>query len=228
MAQNKSINLNMLKDEIDNRKREKNQVSTEVNGVNRTMSARDGFLTGLLESFQTGRDTHSSVVVKEVVNKVAEKAGEKTPIRQAATLPPMQNQPSQPQRITEMDMSPERDEQLYYDLEKKRKQTLVESLEGFAKTPQMGTPMNNQPMNNGNGMMINEAYLTENVKNVVNNYLAENFGPIIEESIKSTILEMYAVERIKEVLHENKDLIRTVVIETIKEIQAKTKAKAQS
>jgi hypothetical protein len=61
----------------------------------------------------------------------------------------------------------------------------------------------------------------------VNNYLIENFGPVVEEAIKSTILEMYAVERIKEVLHENKDLVKTIVYDTIRELQAKSKNKAQ-
>ena len=74
--------------------------------------------------------------------------------------------------------------------------------------------------------MLNEQYLGESVKRIVNNYLIENFGPVVEEAIKSTILEMYAVERIKEVLTENKEMIKTIVIDVIKEIQAKSKAKA--
>jgi hypothetical protein len=194
------------------------------------MPARDTFLNGLLESFQTGRDTRSSVVVKEVVNKVAEKAGETAPIRQQANLP-IQNHSQQPQRISEADMSGvERDEQLFLDLQKRRSLTLAESIQDYSKIPNVGSPMNAQPTTNmGGGMMINEAYLTENVKNVVNNYLAENFGPIIEESIKSTILEMYALERIKTVLAENKDMIRGVVKEVIQEISDRNKArKAQS
>ena len=36
---------------------------------------------------------------------------------------------------------------------------------------------------------------------------------------------MYAVERIKEVLNENRDLVKSVVVETTREIQAKSKAK---
>jgi hypothetical protein len=79
-------------------------------------------------------------------------------------------------------------------------------------------PMSMQPM------MLNEAYLTENVKKIVNNYLVENFGPVVEEAIKSTILEMYAVERIKEVLTENKEMVQKIVYDTIRELQAKSKA----
>jgi hypothetical protein len=126
-------------------------------------------------------------------------------------------------------MSPERDEQLFADLEKKRKQTLAESMGQYIHAPQVGAPMANMPPQTaGAPVQLNEQYLAENVKKIVNGYLTESLGPIFEEAIKGTIIEMYAVERIKEVLHENKDLIRTVVIETIKEIQAKNKAKAQS
>jgi len=226
------VNLNLLKNEIDNRKKEKNQVSSRLGenlGGGTNLPPRDAFLNGLLESFQTGRDTHSSVLVKSVVNKVAEKNNESAPIRNVTSQPAAQFPTQSPQRIKESDMamSPERDEQLFADLANKRKMTLAESIEGFTKMPAVGAPMQNQSANYQQPMQINEAYLTENVKHIVNNYLVENFGPIVEEAIKSTILEMYAVERIKEVLHENKELIRTVVIDTIKEIQAKNKAKAQ-
>jgi len=135
--------------------------------------------------------------------------------------------PEQPRKP--IDMSPERDEQLFADLEKKRKQTLAESMSSYIEAPKVGAPMANQPPQQaGAPVQLNEQYLAENVKNIVNGYLTESLGPIFEEAIKGTIIEMYAVERIKEVLHENKDLIRTVVIETIKEIQQKNKAKAQS
>lgn len=220
----KSVNLNMLRDEIDSRKKEKNMVSSKLGeNVGSGLAPRDKFLNGLLESLHTGRETAASVLLKSVDNKVSDKKGETTklPIRDTT---PQQQVPSQ--RINENESSPERDEQLFIDLEKRRKQTLAESIDGYSKIPQMGAPMQNQ--NAGAPMQLNEAYLTENVKKIVNNYLIENFGPVVEEAIKSTIIEMYAVERIKEVLHENKDLIRTVVIDTIKEIQAKQKAKAQS
>jgi len=74
-------------------------------------------------------------------------------------------------------------------------------------------------------MNLNEGYLVENVKKIVDNYLIDNFGPVVEEAIKGTIIEMYAAERIKEVLTENKEMIRAVIIEVIKEISDKNKAK---
>ena len=225
----KTLDLNKIKDEIDSRKKERNMVSSRLGeNVGKGIAPRDEFLNGLITAYKTGRDTPSSTLIKIVENKVAAKHGEaqKHVINEA----PLQ-QPQRPVQREQVDMSPERDEQLFVDFEKKRKQTLAESIENFSKIPSVGSPMQNsvsQQYANGQPMQINEAYLTENVKNVVNNYLTENLGPIFEEAIKSTIIEMYAVERIKEVLNENREMIRTVVIETIREIQTKNKAKVQS
>jgi hypothetical protein len=229
----KNLDLNKIKDEIDSRKKERNMVSSRLGeNVGRGVAPRDEFLHGLLTSLHTGKETPSSTLIKVVENKVATKHGEiaKHNVNEA----PVQQRPAQQQYREQVDMSPERDELLFIDLEKKRKQTLAESIENFSKIPQVGAPMNNnvpQYSTNNNGLtspMLNEAYLVENVKKVVDGYLSENLAPIFEEAIKSTIIEMYAVERIKEVLTENREMIRTVVIETIREIQAKSKAKAQS
>jgi len=217
-----NINLNKLKNEIDTRKKEKNMVSGMGESVGVGVAPRDVFLNGLLESLQTGRETAASTLVKTVDNKVAAKHGE------AARLPVNEVvAPQQPRKP--IDMSPERDEQLFADLEKKRKQTLAESMSSYIGAPVVGAPMANTPQQSaGAPVQLNEQYLAENVKKIVNGYLTESLGPIFEEAIKGTIIEMYAVERIKEVLKENKDLIKSVVIETIKEIQAKNKPKVQS
>ena len=88
--------------------------------------------------------------------------------------------------------------------------------------------VSNSGGNNRGGDLIPSTTLNEGVKNVVNNYLAENFGLIVEESIKTTILDMYAVERIKDVLNEYykpmiKNTIREVFREMKKEQQEKQK-----
>ena len=228
----KNLDLNKIKDEIDNRKKERNMVSSRLGeSVGRGVAPRDEFLNGLLTSLHTGKETPSSTLIKVVENKVASKHGEVA--KHVVNENTVQQRPVQQPHREQVDMSPERDEQLFIDLEKKRKQTLAESIENFSKIPQVGSPMNNNvpQYTNNNGLaspMLNEAYLVENVKKVVDGYLAENLAPVFEEAIKSTIIEMYAVERIKEVLNENREMIRTVVIETIREIQAKSKAKAQS
>ena len=218
--------LNKLKNEIATRKNERNSI---VDGV----SPRDKFLFGLVESIETGRETQSSALVKTVDNTVAAKKKEaaRLPVNETVTAPPQQQTqyaPKRPVQLEQIDMSPERDEQLWADIERKKKQTLAESMQTYIQTPYTGAPMAQQPMQPmmpmGQQPMLNEAYLTENVKKIVNNYLVESFGPIVEEAIKSTILEMYAVERIKEVLTENKEMIQNIVYDTIRELQAKSKA----
>lgn len=223
MANNK-IDLNKLKEEIGGRKRERNMLPSKFGeSVGSNVSPRDSFLYGLIESINTGKETASTALMKTVDNQVAVKKGEnrKLPINETQYQQPQPNG-RQPQRINENDMY-ERDEQLFADLERRKNQTLAESINQY-------TGGANQMLNSNTQYptgQLNEVYFNENVKKVVNGYLSENFGPIVEEAIKSTILEMYAVERIREVLHENKDLIRTVVIDTIKEIQARNKQKAQ-
>jgi hypothetical protein len=210
------IDLNRLTSEIQTRKRERGIISEKVTGG--SLLPKDEFLNGLLTSLQTGQSTKATNLIKLVENKTAEKFGEVVR-HDVATISPTVV-PNKAHSLNEVEMSPERDEQLWADIEKRKKQTLAESIEGFNKTT--NAPMNNVPTYTG-GQPINEGYLIENVKKIVNNYLIENFGPVIDEAIKSTIIEMYAVERIKEVLQENKEIIKTVVYETIRELQAKKK-----
>jgi D-arabinose 1-dehydrogenase-like Zn-dependent alcohol dehydrogenase len=120
-------------------------------------------------------------------------------------------------------MSPEREEDLYRKFETSRKQTLAESLQGYYnETTHQQYP---QQHSQQHPPMLNEEHLMGAVKGTVDKYLTENFGLVVEEAIKSTILEMYAVERIKEVLNENRDLVKSLVYETIREIQQKNKMK---
>lgn len=226
----KNLDLNKIKDEIDTRKKEKNMVSSKLGeSVGSGVAPRDTFLNGLITSLHTGKETPSSSLIKLVENKVAAKHGEvaRHSVDEVAVATQPIPQRNIPQRET-VDMSPERDEMLFADLERKRKQTLTESMQGYMG----GNAQANQPTPKHNTtsqpMQLNEEYLVENVKKIVDNYLIENFGPIIEEAIKSTILEMYAVERIKEVLTDNREIIKTVVLDTFRELRDKNKAKQQS
>jgi len=234
----KKLDLNKLKDEIHKEKQNRNIIPSQLGEtVGHGVSPRDEFLSGLLAARETGQETPASTLIKVVENKMAEKNGsvKRHVVNETATIP---------QTTPTIDMSPDRDEQLYRDLEAKRKQTLAESISKFQNNaPAITTPptvnyggkqfLTSAPtttptVQTGVPMQINEAALVENVKNVVNGYLSENLNTVFEEAIKGTIIEMYAVERIQEVLNENRDLIKSVVVETIKEIQARSKAKAQS
>ena len=240
----KKLDLNKLKDEIHKEKQNRNIIPSQLGeNVSTSAAPRDVFLNGLISSLHSGQETPASTLIKVVENKVAEKHGmvKRHIVNETAVTPT-------PQATPIIDTSPDRDEQLYRDLEVKRKQTLAESISNFQnKAPATETPptvnyggqqfLTSAPtttstptptVQTGAPIQINEAALVENVKNVVNGYLSENLGAVFEEAIKGTIIEMYAVERIKEVLNENRDLIKSVVVETIKEIQARSKAKAQS
>jgi len=231
------LDLNKLKTEIQNEKQNRNIVPSQLGeNVGTGVRPRDEFLNGLITSLHSGRETPSSNLIKVVENKVSEKQGENIKHR-------VNEQPIKQRPIKNMNTpSPERDEQLFADLEQKRKATLAESIGNFQGKHTTGndTPSavdfngtqyltsnpnaGQQPVQNNLGQ-INEGALVESVKNTVNNYLTENLGSVFEDAIKSTIIEMYAVERIQEVLNENRDLIKSVVVETIREIRDKSKAK---
>ena len=234
----KKLDLNKLKEEIHKEKQSRNVVPSQLGeSVGTGVAPRDVFLHGLQASLKSGQENPASTLIKVVENKVADKHGEiKNHVVNEA--------PTAPTAVATPTSSPERDEQLFADLEKKRKQTLAESISNFQgnapATPPAATAnyngtqyLTSAPAGTstvaapaGASMQINEAALVENVKDVVNGYLTENLGTVFEEAIKGTIIEMYAIERIQEVLNENKDLIKSVVIETIKEIRDKSKVKA--
>jgi len=224
MAQ--KVNLDKLKNEIDSRKKERTPAGSGA-------APRDVFLHGLLESLEHGHETASSSLIKTVGNEASIKKGEKAvlPIRDSVPTP-APTPVARPQLVQE---SEERDHKLFEDMDKMRKQTLADSLNaitGNAPTAAMPSTVNygGQQMltslpagTSAGGVQINEAALTESVRLIVNNHLVENFAPVLEDAIKNTVIEMYAVERIKDVLNENTDLIEKIVYQTIRKLQNKTK-----
>lgn len=239
------LDLTKIKEEIANRKNGGNMTQSQFGEtVGHGVSPRDTFLHGLLEAYKHEKPTISSNLIKVVDNTVASKHGETqqhtTP--QPTPTAPVHTPVTGHQPVTQM--SPDREEQMHKDFEAKKSMTLADSISSFqgtAKanpaaqgthinyggtnyltTPPVGTPMNEGAVQMP--MQINEAALVESVKEMVNGHLTENLGPIFEEAIKGTIIEMYAVERIKEVLLDNKDLIREAVVDVVREIKAKSKA----
>jgi len=217
--------LNKLRTEIDSRKKERNMISSPLSeSMGANIAPRDAFLYELIRSHDTGAETSATKLIKLVENQVAIKNKEtvrhnvnETEVidRVPARIPIPSTKP--------VDMSPERDEQMFNDLQNKNKQTLAESIAPYIAG---GQKKNLNPTTGAvSPMNLNEGYLVENVKKIVDNYLIDNFGQVVEEAIKDTVIEMYAVERIKEVLRENKEMIRGVILEVIKEISDKNKAK---
>lgn len=212
------VNLSKLKEEIDSRKREKGQVPSHLGESHANGTPKDKFLNELLLSLNTGRDTASTKWIKSVDNIVSQKHDKSSKIHTSENISTKHH--TLPKSQSPVDMSPERDEEMWNKFNRNKKQTLVEEMSSFTNNHQQIQ----QPTNNHN---INEGALINSVKSVVNNYLNENFSGVVEDAIKSTILEMYASEKIREVLNENKGMIKSIVIEVIREIQEKNKTKKQ-
>jgi hypothetical protein len=70
---------------------------------------------------------------------------------------------------------------------------------------------------------INEEQMVKIINNSLVNYMNENFAPIAQEAMKNIVIEMYAIERIKKTIDENRDLIEKIVIETITKLQNRKK-----
>jgi hypothetical protein len=234
------IQLDKIKEEIKSRREQGNIVPQNLgeNVNSLSSSPRDEFLNGLMTSLKTGSQTPATNLVREVHNTVVDKKGGDT--KHTINTPTQESRPIQKSNVSRPEMSQERDEKMFSDMEKMRGRTLTESIENFSggkggnsspivdfngqqylTTPPSGAGNNNQ----GTTKQLNEGVLVESVKSIVNEHLSQNLTPIFEEAIKNTIIEMYAVEKIQEVLKENRDLIKSVVIETIKEIRDKSNKK---
>ena len=237
------IQLDKIKEEIKSRREQGNVVPEKLgeNVNSLSSSPRDEFLNGLMTSLKTGSPTPATNLVQEVHNTVVDKKGGDT--KHVTKTPIQESRPIQKSHTSKPEMSAERDEQLYKDMEKMKSQTLAESIEKFGGSGQGGNAGGNSPTvdfngqqyltsppsgagnNQGTPQQLNEGVLVESVKSIVNEHLSQNLTPIFEEAIKNTIIEMYAVEKIQEVLKENRDLIKSVVIETIREIRDKSNKK---
>lgn len=215
------IDINKLKSEIDSRKKEKLNVSErlgESNGSSRM--PKNTFLNGLLKSLDSGRETSATQRLKLVENAVAVKNGEKARFNVSKT--PIEtpiNVPSQNIQHHDVDdLSQERDYLMYENFNRKKSQTLSDSLANYSNNQQSATNENYQ-----RPQMINESYLNETVENIVNRKLSEGLESVVETAMKNVIFNIYSGEKMKETLYENSDLIKKIVYETIRELQDKKK-----
>jgi hypothetical protein len=209
------VDLKKLKEEIGVRKKEKTQVARNLGEGSGTIIPKDEFLNGLLTSLKTGKPSQSTNLIKMVENKTAEKqgapksSGAPTMSADLATHTPTAT-PTAP-----IGQSPDREALLFEELERKKRELLAG---GAVAAYQQGV---NNPQSTA---QVPQPTLNEEVvKNIIN----EQFVHIVEHAMKDAIVEIYAVERIKEVLSESEDMIRGVVLKTIRELQNKKK-KTQS
>ena len=194
----KNINLDSLKDEIKRRKTERQDIGIDTQGVG-ALPPKDKFLNGLLESLNSGRETHASKLVKMVDNKVAEKNGEKT--RHKINEELVDNSPP-------IDFENSSREQSLYDEIAKKTQQMI-SKNKYPENSALLTSNLQQPIT------LNEE--------VIKKVITDNFEHLIENALKNSIVNIFMSERIKEVINENEDIVKNVVIKTLKELYKKKK-----
>lgn len=216
----KEINLSKLKDEIHSRKQAKGSGDADVN---QGTAAKDEFLNGLVESLNSGQRSKSTELIRAVDSKASgdesqaisegssnntvgaeldKFSGNKTP--QSNTAPP-----TPPSNTGGED----RDHKLFEEYEKKKKELFGNKFNQTAPTSPQPQQQSQQPQ------QLNE----EKIYEVVNNVISEKFATVVEQAMKDSIVEIYSAARMKEVLDENKDTIRKIVIDVIKELQSKKK-----
>jgi len=219
------IDLKNLSSEISARKREKKETAVKLGESGRAAMPSDQFLNGLWHAKESGVPNAATNTLK---NKIDITEG-KTPSRQIDNLDLMQHvdntrQPIQQRPVVERQMpvteAPDRDDLLYAEFERKKRE-LYENFPTIYKNPPQ---QQQQPARTG--QVLNEEVILD-VKRDVIGYIKENFAPIVEEAMKDAIMEMYAVERIKQVINENNDIIEKIVIDTIRKIQERNKQKKQ-
>ena len=212
-----NVNLSKLREEIDAKKKEKEKISRQLGEGTPTSMPKDVFLDGLLKSVKTGQPSDSTNLIKMIEHKTAEKQGEAPGTTAPVTSSQLSTPPNvqQPAVTTPVGQSPDRELLLYEELERKKRELLaggaIAAYNQGVNAPQQTVQTQQAP--------LNEEY----VKGIIN----EQFVHIVEQAMRDTIVEIYATERIKEVLSESEDMIRGVVLKTIRELQNKKK-KTQS
>lgn len=205
----KTVALDNVRKEIENRKRKKQNVAHNLGEKSSTndLLPKDSFLNELYNSLETGRITNSTERIKMVENKMSNNLGEKP--NHVIVNDDVEVKNPIPKRIpkpVDNGGEIERTSLLYEELERKQKELLSKQYNNT----------NPQQLNtNPETLHLNE----EHVKQIV----TENLTHIVEHAMKNTIVEIYAAERMKDILNENKDVIREVVIDTIRELQKKKK-----
>lgn len=243
----KGFDISKVKQEIDKRKTQKTE-RAKILGENTSVPVSgNAFLKELKYSRENGVKTGASVKVAAVAKVADAKVNGKQVNSQVVTqellehAKPSQNR--QPKVNTVAPVSSKEEErrriaQLAEQMEQQERmrggQTLTDAISQYTSTPHVGAPMTNgylteeqmriamankgmQPMIGGG--MMNTGMIVEQVNNVAQDFLNENFGALFSEALKQTIVETYKADRVKAAIQENREMIKEIVIETILELQ---------
>jgi hypothetical protein len=216
MAKNSNIDLNGLRKAIDESQAARN---ASLGITEATGTPKDFFLNSLLKSRESGQPSHATKVIELLAEK-------KDPIElkndyrkivnespENVIAAPVRSATRQPVNID----NKERDEKLFENFGKKSNKTMAESIAEYA-SPEIREKIVNSP---------NVGTTSANIEKLVAAYLAENLEVLMEDAINTTMLEMYSTERIKKGIKDNREFIRSIVIEVIREFQVKQKDKVE-
>jgi hypothetical protein len=233
-----SVDLDKIQKQIEERKKELGKTS-QVLGESKTSrgsaKGRDQFLSELMHSAKSGVVTEATAKVA-AINKVADaKANKQDTTGIADDI--MKHVPKSAPTNTRKPIPKPVLEDYGNVSSSNPNQTLADALSSVnGGTP---NPMN---MNATNGMLsqdqmqklmeqygqklqtsspstLNEEIVMEKVSEVTSQFLNENFSKLFSDSLKQTIVETYKAERVKEALNENRDIIKSIVIEVIRDLK---------
>ena len=221
---NSGIDLSGLKKEIQERKTQKGVISESGKVV------KDQFLNELVSSVRSGHETPAVNKIKEVENKAIEIKNRKRGTKEKPVFNVRKQQFNEDVHHNQPNYDNynenEREEQLFREFQQSSKKGLADEIESFSGGGnRQPNPQVNYNMG-GNSQYINEGALVNAIGNTIDKYMNENYGLVIEDSIKNVMLEAYAVDRIKQVLEENKSMIKTIVVEVIRELQERKRKSA--
>lgn len=248
------LDISKVKKEIDDRKSQMTERSRILGENTVVPSSGNQFLRELKYSRESGVKTGASVKVAAVA-KVADAKANKIPVNaEAVTKDLMEhvnatntpkftpktaqarptvesNKMDESKRIAELASQME-------EQERRKGQTLADALSQYVSTPHVGTPMSGGYLTEAQlreamiakntqmgGMGVTPNMIVEQVSNVAEQYLQENFGSLFSEAMKQTIVETYKAERVKAAIQENRELIKDIVVETILELQKRNQSK---
>lgn len=210
-------NIDLIQKEIERKKREKPQISTS-----NTTQVKNKFLNDLVKSLNEGVETESVAKIKKAGNESLnydKKRGydfvEDEIFKQPKTPPTHFTSTKQP--IHEDGM---REEQMYQNF-KKPGQGLGDALSQHVNSGH--NPNYNTSTTPQQQTTLNEGVLKQKIQEQLDGYLASNVGEFFDGAVKNVVIEHFTKSRIKEVLLENKELFKEVVIDVIKELRKKSK-----
>ena len=232
------MNLDLIKQEIDSRKKEKNHIA-ESTGIDIPM-AKDNFLYGLCQSLATGIPNQATAKLKvvnersenmevsggQIVNKNSAPANQQVINEMAQTTARPNVNPQNPNAVDPNAIDP-REEQFYRNLQESRQIVggnpnnnvgMADAMAMYQKQP--------TPQQIGNGMIQSPNALNEAVGSAVNNYFANiDLPKLVEDIVKTTMMELYRKEKVEAAINENQDMIQKMVVNTILALKKRNTAK---